>query len=161
MNKELASLWSKLRAENYHALTAWMAAKSILRFKELEEEGRVRLRCEPELENYFSTYGEPEGYTNTNGKRVSAKEERAELVRIMDRDGLWWLCSEVWDGEEWQHSDSIGMCMGYKDPLNLFENCYVPDLMGSAVDAWEKMESDRRTELERVHEAACRGIVTV
>ena len=37
-------------------------------------------------------------------------------------------------GDEWQHADSIGMCC-YRDPLDPFENCYVVDLMKSAIDA--------------------------
>lgn len=103
----------------------------------MESAGLVRLVQSTEEENYFCIYGEPEGYTDGHGKRVSAKQERAELVRLLDRDGLWYVESE-WRADasdEWQQADGIGMNMGYSNPLSPLENCYVPDLMRAAVDA--------------------------
>ena len=35
-------------------------------------------------------------------------------------------------GDKWEVVDSIGMCV-YANPLDPFENCYVPDLMASAL----------------------------
>jgi hypothetical protein len=141
--KTLLKEFLKFRAAGFRSLEAFRSAKTCLTFRRLESAGLVRLRAEPERENYFSVYGEPEGYDGANGRRVSAEQEREEICRTLDRDGLWYCMAEWFDGEEWQHADSVGMCMGYRDPLSPLENCYVPDLMASAVDKAEAMLSER------------------
>lgn len=133
----------KFRAAGFRSLEAFRAAKTCLAFLRLESAGLVRLRAEAEEENYFSVYGEPEGYEGLNGRRVSAEQERGEICRTLDRDGLWYCVAEFHDGTDWQVADSIGMCMGYRDPLSPLENCYVLDLMASAVDKSEEIIAER------------------
>lgn len=110
-------------------------AKLLGEWHKAESAGLVRLRSEEEQESYFDGFGEPEAYTDAHGRRVSAEQARKELCELIDAKGCWCVISEYWDGEEWQQADSIGMCTGYDDPESPFENCYVPDLMRSALDA--------------------------
>lgn len=139
---ELLSLYRRCRRDKPFMLVgrdaecSLSAAKTILAFRELESRGLVRMRAEPEQENYFDVFGEPESYTNAQGHEVSADKAREDLIATLDRDGCWWTVSEWFDGDEWQHADSCGMHAGYKNPLDPFENCYVIQEMRAAVDAW-------------------------
>lgn len=109
-------------------------ARTLQEWRDAESAGLVRLRQEEEQESYLDSYGEPEAYTDMNGRRVSAEKAREELCELLDRKGCWWIVSEVFNGEEWEQADSIGMCAGYDDPCSPFENSYVPDLMRAALD---------------------------
>lgn len=152
--KTLLREFLKFRAAGYRSLEAFRSAKTCVAFRRLESAGKVRLRAEPEQECYFSVYGEPEGYDGENGRRVSAEQEREEICRTLDRDGLWHCVAEYFDGDAWQRADSIGMCMGYRNPLCPLENCCVPDLMASAVDKAEDLLSERETLVEFCNEVA-------
>lgn len=133
-----------MRRHGYKSLEAWRTSKAVYAFSqrecmEFEEPGEgsdVRLRLESEQESYFDVFGEPEGYVGRYGRRVSAEQERKEMVESLDRDGCWIVISEFWNPEtkEWEMADSIGMNTGYSDPTSWRENCYVPDLMQSALD---------------------------
>lgn len=136
------------------------AARTILRFRELESAGRVRMRAEPEAESYFSVYGEPEGYVNAQGHEVSAETEREEMCAILDRDGVWCSISEWFDGEDWQLADSCGMHTGYKNPLDPFENCYVVQEMQEAIDAVDAHDAAQAKESAERAEWEARDTVT-
>ena len=125
-------------------------ARTILAFREAEKAGLVRLRCEPEEENYFDVYG-----------REDDEREQKRMEEIIERDGCWWTCAEWFDGEEWQMADSCGMHTGYADPLDPFQNCYIPGEMQSALDALAAFQDEQQSEAEEAHECACRDIVTV
>lgn len=101
------------------------SAKTLLAFRELESRGLVRMRAEPEQENYFDVFGDD---------GTPAQRKRTE--EIIEQLGCWWTVSEWFDGDEWRHADSCGMHTGYKNPLDPFENCYVIQEMRAAVDAW-------------------------
>ena len=143
MNSKLLSLYHLCRQRKPFMLVgcdaacSLSAAKTILRFRELESRGLVRMRAEPEQENYFDVFGDPEAYTNAQGHEVSAEQAKADLIATLDRDGVWWTCSEWFDGQEWHHADSCRMHTGYKNPLDPFENCYVIDEMAEAIRQWE------------------------
>jgi hypothetical protein len=94
-------------------------------FRALESDGLVRLRALPEIESYFDVYGEPD-----------SAQERQEIIDQIDRDGCWFVISEYFTEGQWHHADSVGMCV-YARPLDPAENCYVEDLMRSAVRALE------------------------
>lgn len=163
---ELLNLYRKCRAKKpfmiigEDAKVSLRTAKTILRFRQLEADGLVRLRAEPEQESYFDVF-EPEGYTNAEGHWVTADQARKEICEVLDRDGVWWTCSEWFDGEEWQQADSCGMHTGYKNPLNPFENCYIVGHMASAIDALESHLADQAKELSESQEMACRDIATI
>jgi hypothetical protein len=81
-------------------------------------------------------YGEPDGYVNASGKRISAEDERKEIVESIRRNGCavvsaWFRPSE---DAEWEMCDSVGMCI-YCNPTDPLQNCYVTDLMRAAIDA--------------------------
>ena len=126
MEKQLLSYYRRFRSIGQKSQTALHSAKTLKEFKSLEFEGKARLRMEPEEENYFSVYGEPD-----------TVEQRKEQEDILDRLGCWWVTSESSCPScgSWEHTDSIGMCAGYSNPLDPFENEYVIDLMAAAVAA--------------------------
>lgn len=96
-------------------------------FRALESDGLVRLRALPETESYFDVYGEPD-----------SAQERQEIIDQIDRNGCWCVVSEFYADGQWHHADSVGMCV-YSRPLDPVENCYVEDLMRSAVRALENV----------------------
>jgi predicted HD phosphohydrolase len=94
-------------------------------FRAFESDGLVRLRALHEIESYFNVYGEPD-----------SAQERQEIIDQIDRYGCWFVISEYFTEGQWHHADSVGMCV-YARPLDPAENCYVEDLMRSAVRALE------------------------
>ena len=108
-----------------NAELALSAAKTLITFRELEDQGLVRIEALPEEESYFSAFGEPD-----------SEKERQRLIEILERDGYWYVVTEFFspESEDWESADSIGMCAGYSDPTSPFENCYVIDMMQSAID---------------------------
>ena len=94
-------------------------------FRALESDGLVRLRALPEIESYFNVYGEPDD-----------AQERQEIIDQIEQNGCWFVVSEFFADGQWHHADSVGMCV-YSRPLEPAENCYVEDLMRSAVRALE------------------------
>jgi hypothetical protein len=103
------------------------AAKTVLRFRELEAQGKVRIVAEPEQENYFDVYGKPDD-----------EKEYQNLCDTIERMGCWYVHVDVFDGcpvcdrGSWETADSIGMCV-YDNPCSPYENCYVIDLMAEAI----------------------------
>ena len=111
-SKQLVRDYSRFRQAGWHAATALRAVRTCAEFAALESLGLVRLVASEEVESYFDVFGEPEGYTDGNGKRVSAEAERQELVRSFERDGVWhvgsqWRTSEA---DEWRPAAGVGMC---------------------------------------------------
>jgi hypothetical protein len=141
-DKTLVQLYAKFRASGENAERALRATRILAKWNEMESEGLVRISAEPEQESYFDVFGEPEGYTDGFGRRVSADQAKKELIDILERDGCWYVKTEFLNGEEWEHADDIGMITGYKDPCSPFQNCYVPDLMSSAIEKAEMLEPE-------------------
>jgi hypothetical protein len=132
-------MYTSLRNTGHNAKDALYIAKTVNRWQQFESDGLVRLRAEPEQESYISVYGKPDAYVTHQGKRVSEEQAYKELCELLERDGCWYCLSEYWDGEQWQHADSVGMNTGYNNPLDPKQNCYVPDLMQAAMDAVENL----------------------
>lgn len=126
------------------------AARTILAFREMENAGLVRMRAEPETENYFDVFGDE-----------MDKKEKKRMEEIIDLLGCWQTVSEFFDGEEWQFADACGMHTGYKNPLDPIENCYVVQEMQAALDALEAHRTGLACEDANAHDAACRDVVTV
>lgn len=107
------------------AMCALQNARTLSVFRELEDQGLVRIKAQEEEENYFDVYGEPDD-----------ERERERMVKILDRDGCWYVYSEYFspETETWKHADGVGMCTGYSDPTDPFENCYVIGMMQEAID---------------------------
>lgn len=88
---------------------------------EAEAAGLVRLRDDPEQENYFDVYGEPDD-----------PQERAELEEAIERHGVWYIYSQYLsqDTGSWETADGIGMIFG-NDVGD--DNPYIIDLKESAL----------------------------
>ena len=137
MTPTIKQAYQQFRSAGYQAHVALSSAKSCVEFMELGN-GKVRIIAEPEFENYFDALGEPEGYTDIHGKHHSAEEERKTIEQSIERNGIYCIVAKYRDEEtgKWESADSVGMCI-YDNPLSPFENCYVADLMRSAVEAYQ------------------------
>lgn len=134
-------IYKNARAHGYIASEALSIARTVAQFRSLEcgehdEPGffNVRLRAEYENENYFDVFGTPEAYADAHGRRYTAEQNTKRLEDELEQLGVYWVVSEYWGGAEWQHADSIGMCV-YNNPCDPIENCYVPQLMRAALAA--------------------------
>lgn len=126
---QLTTTYRRLRDTGYRAGEAMRAARIMQEFEPYDG-AELRIHAYPEEDNYFSVYGEPDGYTDVNGRRVRAEQARAEIVDILNRDGCWIVCCEAYHPDHgWQLVDSVGMCAGYDDPTDPVQNPYVVDLM--------------------------------
>jgi hypothetical protein len=131
--------YQRMRQAGYSAKDALRNAKIVAEWQQAEADGLVRLLAEPEEECYYDVFGEPEAYTDVNGRRVSEAQARAKLDRLIELHGVWIVIAEYRTSEDdaWQRADSIGMNAGYRNPLDPVQNAYVPDLMQSALRALE------------------------
>lgn len=139
MTKQLLNVYRKFREHSPSMLVGRNAelalrnAKILLKFQELESEGKVQIYSEEENENYFDVFGEPD-----------TEQQRKRIVDSLETYGCYWVASKVREkcdccgNDEWDTVDSIGMCVGYKDAESPFENPYVIDLMAAAVEHFEK-----------------------
>ena len=97
------------------------SARVKIAFEHAEADGRVRIIQEPDAEPFDWGDCEPD-------------------PDMLDRLGVWNVSSQVWQGcpdcgrGEWVDADSICGCAGYENPQSPYENCYVIDLMRSALD---------------------------
>ena len=116
-------IYKTFRQAGYQAHHAIHAAKTQ---REWESHGdNVRLRAEPEEENYFDAYG----------RECLSKKDDAQIEQSIENFGLWRVVAEYrcHTCGQWEHGDSIGMIIA-DDPLNPLENCYIPDLQGNTLD---------------------------
>lgn len=153
MNASETRKYVMFRMRGYDPATAKRNAVVLERFEWLSYQGKVRMYATPQEEDYIvATYGKsgPDGYIGKNGKRVSKKAAREELEEIISRLGVWWVTSQIWNEktQSWEVVEGIGFCCGYDNPLSPFENCYVPDLMRTAIIEaesrhWQMDKEDR------------------
>lgn len=142
MNAAIAKVYRQIQANGgpssyfpeKHAASALKQARIIVRFRELEDAGLVRLRAEPD-EHY-------------NWNEFDPKESEK-----WGDDGAWGSIVDwrVSDEDEWEEGDSCWGHVGYKDVLDPLENCYIIDHMRSAIDKVEAaLEAPRAAEFSRV-----------
>ena len=121
-------------------------ARTIAQFRDMEWQGLVRINSTPEQENYFDVYG-----------RDDNEGDQKRMEETVRRLGCVCVLTEYKDESgEWQLADSIGMCV-YENPESPFENCYVSQLMESAI---KQAEAVQREPAERA-EWEARDTVTV
>lgn len=129
---DLLKTYRRLRADGYKPAESRDHARTLAEFGLFEWDenadsppvGTLRIRADAEQENYFDVYG----------KEDTEKAQR-ETERILEVFGCWCVFVEMWDGNTWQHVDSVGMCTGYDRPTDPFCNAYVIDLMSSGLSA--------------------------
>ena len=127
----------KERPTTSHNALQWaryeIAAKETqTQFDDLESQGLVRIRHEPDyvdFENMCGDMFDPD--VNTDIKPEILEREKEEYCDKLNRDGVWFVISEYFDGKEWQHADSIGAIEGTDSDI-----CgYTCDLQQAAIDA--------------------------
>jgi len=94
--------------------------------------GDVRLRIVADdsidLDNLFGDTFNPEVNSDIPASRLE-RERQAEIDRV-NRDGVWGVVGEFFDGEEWQHADS---CFGFIGD-DWKDSGYDTDIMASTLE---------------------------
>jgi hypothetical protein len=106
-----------------------------LRLKVVADEWR-------DLDDLFGDSYNPEACPEIKPE-ILAKERQHEIDRI-ERDGIWGVVAEVWDGYEWEHCDS---CWGFvgDDWKSYGEET---GFMESAIDRLEEIRQEQAREYE-------------
>ena len=95
------------------ARIALESAKTLGLWHAYEDADLVRLRAIPD--------GSPD---------LSWADERD--MRYVEIHGVWVVLAEYRHADKWHVADSLGGCI-YADPLDPFENCYIPEMMDAAI----------------------------
>jgi hypothetical protein len=131
MTPELLRLYRRFRTDppfmlyGSNAAQALSAAKTLLQFQELEEAGLVKIDYEPDQD--------------PDASYIDDWPHLSERTRQRLKDEYYDTCvgvityARTTEDDEWEDVDSIWGCAGYKDPTSPFENCYVIDLMDTAI----------------------------
>jgi hypothetical protein len=90
--------------------------------------GPVRLQVVPDEAYRVEDNFDPSAYDDPD-KALQAEKD------TVDRDGVWGVVGEYWDGESWQHADSCWGHVGYHDPADPFENPYAANIMLATIAA--------------------------
>lgn len=130
---DVKEIYHRLRKQDAHnsASNLLHMAKSYVEYMALDAQGVVLLHKRDEQESYWNVFGDRESYSEYYVKQID---------RSIEMYGNYY-CSVTFQNPisgEWEEVDGIGMCAGYKDALDPFENYYIFDLMRSAVNAYKK-----------------------
>lgn len=144
-NRELIRIYLRERGKGTLALIALHYAKTriewdrkngqvIGEFERLNDpkRGDVRLRIvadeSADLDNLFGDTFNPEANPDIPEPRLE-RERQAEIERV-NRDGVWGVIGEFFDGEDWQHADS---CFGFIGD-DWKDSGYDSDIMASTLE---------------------------
>jgi hypothetical protein len=118
----------------HHKVTAqasYDAAKRIVdirsRWQEAEDQGLVRLNVVPDYctddEYLFGDTYDPD--VNSDIRPAVLARQKKEAIERIDRDGVWGIESEFYDGEEWVSADRIWGFVGddWKDSGSDLDVC--------------------------------------
>jgi len=137
ITEQVRLLYREARDAGWHAKQAIYAARIMATWEcRGRYVGDVRLRCEPETDNYIDVYGAPEPYINQYGRRVSAEAALKELENTISQHGLWCVFTERRCPHcgKWDVVDSIGMCNG-PDHMDWKCNGYIVDLCATTLNS--------------------------
>jgi len=114
----------------HNAELALESAKILDRWEQMEADGLVKIEAVYDDDPDPSFYDTWEHLSERSKEQLKQRYcEDCYIVQTYYRA----------DAEfDWQWADSIGGCSGYNDPTSPFENCYVIDLMESAINQLEK-----------------------
>lgn len=134
MNPELKKKYLEFRQKGWMAQEALSAARTMLKVQPFLDRGLVRLRLEPEEDNYWDVYGK-EGETEKNIRYIND---------LIERNGLWWACTEarLTKRHPWEHGGSVGMLIGTAD-LDIYE----PSLWQEALDVLDGLFQEEADEM--------------
>lgn len=103
--------------------------------------GAVRLRWEPDdhahLDDLLGDCYDPRANPDISPARV--ERERKEAIEKIDRDGVWGLIGEYYDGTDWKHAES---CWGF---IGQDADDYAVDIMAATLDAARDHDWDEST----------------
>lgn len=113
MTDEVLRKFQELRRKGWMFPEALRAAKTATKAAPYLERELIRIRLEPEHESYWDVYGK-EGMT---------EHAIRSIEQLLEREGLWWACSEARASKKdpWVQADSIGMLIGQNDYLDGYE----------------------------------------
>lgn len=144
-NKELLRLYQRERAKGFQAKWALSNARTRLEWDKHEvaeyssgepidpKRGDVRLRVVPDetcsLEDLEGDSFNPKANPNIPASRL--QRDREDFIAKVNRDAVWGIIGECFDGEAWQHADS---CFGFVG--NDWQGSgYDTDIMRATLDA--------------------------
>ena len=115
-----------------------MKTKSSTLWDTLKAEGKVRLRIEPDehasLEDLEGDMFNPK--VNGDIPEAQLKEDREAFIERVNRDGVWGMIGEYWNGEAWEHADSSWGFIG--DDWS--DNGYDDDIKAATIKAYKKQK---------------------
>jgi hypothetical protein len=146
MNATIAREYKRERKLGVLAKNAFRNAKVRYEFSQLEcgehdtpEIGSVRLQVKPDdcvlLDDLFGDTFNPKANPEIPLTRME-REKQAEIDRV-NRDGVWGVIGEYFDGEKWQHADS---CWGFIGE-DWKDSGYDVDIMAQTLGAASKIET--------------------
>ena len=59
-----------------------------------------------------------------------------DIEELPKQDALWKITGQYWDGEGWQHVDSMGDCIEWDNFADPFKNPYAADIMLATIAAY-------------------------
>jgi hypothetical protein len=144
-NKELLRLYKRERALGFNASVSLLNARTRMEWDKREvakyssgepidpKRGNVRLRIVPDecssfddlCGDVFNTKANP----TVHPSRLEREQE--EFRDRVNRDGVWGVIGEYFDGEQWQHADS---CFGFVGD-DWKHSGYDTDIMRATLDA--------------------------
>lgn len=144
-NKELIRLYQRERTRGFQATWALSNARTRLRWEQHEvveyssgepidpKRGSVRLRLVPDetcsFEDLEGDYFNPEANPDIPASRL--QRDRKDFIANVNREGVWGIIGEYFDGEQWQHADS---CFGFVGD-DWKNTGYDTDIMRATLDA--------------------------
>lgn len=136
LKSRVRNLYHAARRAGYPAASALDMARTIAKFRALEDIGAVRIRAEHDEETSFD---EGEEAFGTIG------EFRTDFEYLSD-----WLPSDTEEDHvtDWEHADSCWGHVGYQDVTDPLENPYVVDEMAECVeqfrDSWKAYLAEKQ-----------------
>lgn len=99
-----------------------------------DEPGTVRLKIVAEQEIYDDSFIDTwdDSLTTVGYTQMTKEQYRSWLHDKIERDGVWGMIGEFWNGQEWEHADS---CFGFIGE-EWRNSGYDSDIMQAAIDAY-------------------------
>lgn len=149
-DSKLASTYREFRAKGWLARwalsaartqIAWDAASGYLYhgYDQDPENPTVRLRLEPdECCSYEDLAGDSfDPLVNSDICASQLEREEQAFKDRINRDGVWGLIGEFWDGSDWERADS---CWGFVGD-DWEDSGYMEDIQSATLDAWQAHKS--------------------
>lgn len=143
--KELLRLYQRERANGFQAQWALSNARTRMEWDKHEvaeyssgepidpKRGNVRLRVVPDetcsLEDLEGDCFNPKANPDIPASQL--QRDREEFIAKVNREGVWGIVGEYFDGEAWQHADS---CFGFVGD-DWRHSGYDTDIMRATLDA--------------------------